>query len=125
METVLGLLKTKAVKAVYNSETDIDHDIIRYVFRGKGTIAADNKSMLYEKDDFIQFGLPPYWCFYLNPVGQGLSVEFPIKLRTVLRVSSKRYIPNNNGEGVSLAPLSPVEKVIITINRKACDCVNL
>ena len=35
--------------------------------------------MLYEKDDFSRLELPPYW-YYLTDFGEGIAVDFPIKL---------------------------------------------
>ena len=36
--------------------------------------------MLYEKDDFSRLELPSYWWYYLTDFGEGIAVDFPIKL---------------------------------------------
>ena len=75
--------------------------------------------MLYEKDDFSRFCLPQFWHYYLNQVGEGVVVNFPIKLKSALKMSKKRFIVSN-GE-ITQAPMSPMEKVAFTVNRKACN----
>lgn len=107
------------MKATYSTEISLDHDIIRYVFGGRGKLSGDRISMLYEKEDFSRLCLPSFWHYYLNQLGQGVAVNFPVKLKSVLKMSRKRFIVSNGKLGQ--APMSPVEKLVITINRKACD----
>ena len=118
IEAILGLLKCKAVRATYSTEILLDHDI-RYLFRGRGKLLGDRISLLYEKEDFSRLCLPPFWYYYLNQLGQGVAVKFPIKLKSVLKISRKRFIVSNGA--LVQATMSPIEKLIITINRKACD----
>lgn len=107
------------MKATYSAEIIIDHDIIRHVFSGRGRLSGDGVSMPYEKDDFSRFCIPQFWHYYLNQLGEGIVVNFPIKLKSVLKMSKKRFIVPN-GE-LTQAPMSPMEKVTITVNRKACN----
>ena len=83
------------MKATYSVEIVIDHDIIRYIFRGHGTLSGDGILMLYELTDFSRFCLPSYWHYYLNELGQGIAVRFPLKLKQVLKFSKKRFICSN------------------------------
>ena len=113
------MLKCKAVKATFPAEILIHHNIIRYLFRGRAKLSGDGVSVVYEKDDFNRFCLPSFWHYYLNQLGQGVAVEFPVKLHSVLRMSKKCFIMSNSG--LEQAPLFLVHKVTITINRKVCD----
>lgn len=124
VEAVLSVLKCKATKVAYIAVVSLEHDIVRHVFTDKGKVAADGKSMLCEKDDFSRFLLPQYWHYYLNELGEGISVDFPIKLRTVLGYSPKRFIVNNDNKLIE-GPKSPTEKVSLVINRRACDLNNV
>ena len=63
LEGILSILKSNAVKVLYSTEIRMDHDIVRYVFKGKGKRAEDGVSILYEKNDFTRFELPPYWYY--------------------------------------------------------------
>ena len=107
------------MKATYSAEIIIDHDIIRHVFSGRGRLSGDGVSMLYEKDDFSRFCLPQFWHYYFNQLGEGIVVNFLIKLKSVLKMSKKCFIVSN-GE-LTQAPMSPMEKVTITVNRKVCN----
>lgn len=111
------------MKATYSAEIPVDHDILRYIFRGRGTLSGDGISMVYEITDFRRFCLPSYWYYYLNELGQGIAVSFPLKLKPVLKFSKKRFIFSNGK--LKQAPMSPVENVIITVNRRACDRFNI
>lgn len=104
-------------------EIAVDHDVIRHIFRGHGTLSGDGISMLYELTDFSKFCLPLYWYYYLKELGQGIAIRFPLKLKLVLKFSKKRFICSN-GE-LKQAPMSPVKNVLITVNRRACDRHNI
>lgn len=119
----MSILKSSAAKVVYSTEIRIDHDIMRYVFNGKGKESADKSHMLYEKDDFNRLKLPDFWYYYLNELGQGIAVNFPIKMKTVLSFTKKRYIVSNGL--LKLAPSSPIEKAVLFVNRRACDISNI
>ena len=69
----------------------MDHDIVRYVIRRKDKKAHDGVSILYEKDDFSRLELPQYWWYYLNELREGIAVDFPIKLKTVLTYLKHRH----------------------------------
>lgn len=59
VEAVLGILKCKSVCVSLNTYISIDHDIIRYIFKNKGSIAPDGFN-LYMKEDFSRFCLHPF-----------------------------------------------------------------
>ena len=119
VEAVLGILKCKSTRVSYTTSINIDHDIVRYIFRNKGTIAPDG-FMLYEKEDFSRLCLPPFWYYYFDELGQGVSINFPVKLKTKLAFHSKRFVVNNGGS-LEKGPLIATEKVIVVIIRKACS----
>ena len=98
----------------------IDHDIIRCVFKNKGRASPNDKFMLYDKEDFGNFGLPQFWNYYFDALGQGVKVIFPIKIRMKLGFTSARFVVNENGV-LDKAPLTPLEKVVIVNNRRACS----
>ena len=64
MEGILSILKSNAIKINYPSELKVDHDIVRYVIRGKSKKAHDGASMLNKKDDFSRLELPSYMWYY-------------------------------------------------------------
>ena len=118
LQGILSILKSNAVKGTYSTDIRIDHDIIRYGFNGKGKKTADGAAMLYGKNYFTRFELPPYWYYYLNQLGEGIAVDFPVKVKTVLTYSRKRHMFTSI---MQIAPNFPVEKIVIYVNRKACN----
>ena len=72
------------------------------------------------KEDFSRFCLPPFWYYYFDELGEGVSVDFLVKLKTKLGFHSKRLIVNNFGS-LEKGPLIPSEKVSVVIMRKACS----
>lgn len=76
--------------------------------------------MLYEKDNFCRLCLPPFWWYYFDEFGQGVAIDFPLKLKTTLAFHSKPFIANKGGS-LRKGPLIPSEKVIVFINWKACS----
>ena len=125
-EAVLSLLKSKSVRLRFTETVCIDHDIIRFVLKNKGRASPNDKFMLYDKEDFLNFGLPQFWNYYLDALGQGVKVLFPIKIKMKLGFTSTRFVVNEDGL-LDKAPLTPLEKVVIVINRRACSqiCSNL
>ena len=79
--------------------------------------------MLYEKGDFYKFQLPDYLDYYLNELGQGIAIDFPVKLKSILSFGKKIYLVKNGN--INLAPSPPIDKVVIFVNRKACDSNNI
>nr|XP_058973535.1 uncharacterized protein LOC131799865 [Pocillopora verrucosa] len=91
LQGILSILRSNAIKVNYSSELRVDHDIVRYVIRRKDKKAHDGVSILYEKDDFSRLELPQYWWYYLNELREGIAVDFPIKLKTVLTYLKHRH----------------------------------
>jgi hypothetical protein len=60
----------------------MDHDIFRFLVKGKGREAADFPgSLLLEKADFLCFNMHKYCWYFLNSNGQGRTVHFPIRAK--------------------------------------------
>ena len=79
-DAVLGRLKSKCLEPKVN--VNMDHDIFRFLVKGKGREAADFPgSLLLEKADFLCFNMHKYWWYFLNSNGQGQTVHFPIRAK--------------------------------------------
>lgn len=61
---------------------------------GYGTLmtreSPDGKFALYEKDDFERFRLPLHSYYYLDELGQGVMLKFPVK--TKLSFVNKQFV---------------------------------
>lgn len=107
----------------HSTTITIDHDIIRFVFGNNGTPSED-KFILHEKDDFSRLCLPPFWYYYLDELGQGVQVDFLVKLKTQLAFKSKQYFVKECGT-LEKGPFIPYENVCLVINRKAYSAQGL
>ena len=122
LEALLSILKCKSIRMQHSITVSLDHDIIRFVFGNNGTPSED-KFIVYENDDFSRLCLPPFWHYYFE-LGQGVQVDFPVKLKTQLSFKSKRYFIKECGT-LEKRPFIPYEKVCLVSNRKACSAKGL
>ena len=90
-EAILGILKCKAFQATYSVKISLNHDILRYMFNGRGKSSADGMCMIYKESDFKKLCLPHFWHCYLDQLGQGVSIKFPLKLKPIVRFSKKAF----------------------------------
>lgn len=112
---ILKHLKSKSMNPQISIH--LDHDIWRFMFHGKGKAAQHHPGwVLLEKGDFSRLELPEYWWYALDQHGEGRAISFPMRARTVLSYSSKRYIRDAEGNTV-LAPRKPVETATFIIAR--------
>lgn len=103
---------------------NIDHDVWRYLMRGKGVPSNHVGYFLYDKHDFDRFAsLPPHWDYCLDENGEGTRVDFPVKAKAVLAWSTKKCCVVG-GELVT-APRVALEKVAVHIVKKACNINSL
>lgn len=70
---------------------DFDHDCFRFLFFGKGKQSRDKKSILLEKEDFINCNFVDNWDVVLDVNGDGVMIKYPVKVRTLLTKSPKSY----------------------------------
>ena len=69
---------------------------------------------MLNKEDFDRMQFPSSWYYYLNKNGEGQAVEFPIRVKPVLRRSLKHYIKNSVGALVQAPYIFEILKLYIT-----------
>ena len=117
---------TSALKSPRSSPIYINMglDVWRYVTCGKGVASERRGNHLFEKDDLIRFRyLPEDWWYCINSNGEGVAVDFPLKARPVLSWSQQKFTVKD-GKLVKAARF-PIEKVCLTLIRKACNTENI
>jgi hypothetical protein len=117
---------TSALKSPRSSPvyTNMSLDVWRFVTCGKGVASEHRGNQLFEKDDLARFKyLPEDWWYYMNQDGEGVAVDFPFKARPVLSWSPQK-ITQKGGKLVKAARF-PIEKVCLTIIRRACNTDNI
>ena len=70
---------------------ECEHDVYRYIFNGKGSQSNVPGATMFEKEDFERMMLPDSWFYTLNKHGDGHCVDFPIRIKPILRKSTKDY----------------------------------
>lgn len=116
------MLKSKSLAS--NGYIEIDHDIWRYVTKGKGIASEHKGHFLYQKEDFSRLSiLPSDWWYYFNQHGEGRKINFHLKAKAVLHWSSKKHVLN--GAKVEEGSRFPIEKISISFARDPCNEQNL
>jgi hypothetical protein len=102
----------------------MDLDIWRYVTYNKGTESNHRGHVLFEKEDFTRLRhLPVNWWYYFNNHGEGRAIDFPLKAKPVLSWSPAHFFKKDGK--LCLASRFPMEKISITIVKRACDLDNI
>jgi hypothetical protein len=102
----------------------MDLDVWRFVTNGKGRALKHGGNFLFEKDDLARLKyLPDDWWYNLNPHGEGVAVDFPLKARPFLSWSPRRFV-QKQGKLIN-GSRYPLEKVCLTIIRRACNTENI
>ena len=117
---VLSALKSASVSPFYIC---MNLDVWRYISYRKGTASQHRGHVLYSKHDFARLTtLPEYWWYYLNQLGEGVAVDFPIKIKPVLTWSPVQHV-KKAGKLVKASQF-PIEKLCVTVVKRACDINN-
>ena len=113
-------LKGKSTTPV---DAQIDLDLQRWLWKGKGVQSEHLGYKLYEKQDFCNLDIEESWWYHLDSNGEGRAISFPIKIKPVLLWSPKRYIVQNRE--LMQAERMPIEKAKIHFSRRACSAETL
>ena len=102
----------------------MDHDVWRYIVNGKGTASLHRGHQMFQKDDLHKLALPYHWWYYFDKNGEGQAIDFPIKIKAVIGWTQAHYMCLNK-DSIVQAPRMPLEKLSISIVKKACNVQNL
>lgn len=98
-------------------------DVQRWMWQGKG-IASEHKGYkLYNLHDFCNLDLPETWWYYLDHHGEGKAINVPIKMKSILSWTPKRFI-FEDGQ-LKQAKRLPIERVKIHFCKRACNVETL
>ncbi|XP_028516755.1 uncharacterized protein LOC110245364 [Exaiptasia diaphana] len=118
---VVSFLRGKSLAPIY---VNLELDVWSFLTYNKGKESQHQGHKLYEKEDFILFKtLPTNWYFTLNEHGEGVAIDFPIKAKPVLLWSASHYCIKS--KKLEKAPKFPIDKICLTICKKACNLDNL
>lgn len=117
---ILQHLKSKHQTSSAITVIDMKHDVFRYLFRGKGRTSSKAGCTLLEREDFhrCKFFNTNDWDTYIDNLGDGAKVMFPIRVKPYLSWGPKTY---SLAEGKIIPkPRYHLEKVSITFTKTAC-----
>jgi hypothetical protein len=118
-----GKLKSKSLDPIFN--IDMDHDVFRFLFNGKGHPANMAGAVLLDKHDFDRMPLlDESWWYCLKKNGEGSKVDFPIRAKPILRKSTSHYILDENNALVQ-APSFVQEIVSFYVTTNPCSVDSL
>ena len=112
-----GILEQLKSKSMLPTVIPFRHDVFRYFFGGKGEISNERGAVLLEKSDFQICNFPRDWDKIADSIGDGLKIDFPVKLRPFLSWSPKTYILKDGQ--VVVRPRYRPEKLSISICKNA------
>ena len=118
LSAVKRQLKSKVLDPLFTME--FGHDIFRYIFKDKGSPCNVPASVMLYKEDFERMRLPASWHYTLDKDGEGHSVEFPIRAKSILKRSRKEYIVNTSGVLVQ-GPVYLFEMVQFYMTKNPCS----
>ena len=115
----LGILKHLRMKhGDSDSSTTVEMrmDVFRHIFRGKGRISR--RKGWHEFEDFSLCRLPFQWEKWVNHLGDGKKINFPILARSFLHWGPKAFTKNADGQ-IHLLPRYYCEKLNICFSTSA------
>ena len=103
---------------------EMDHDIFRYLFNGKGKPSNCRGAVLLDKKDFERMQLNESWWYCLNRNGEGSKVDFPLRAKAVLRKPTAHFVLDKNNAFVK-SPSFMLENVLFYLTKKPCSVDSL
>ena len=89
------------------------------MFKDKGRKSNDSGYILLEKQDFIRCHFPNGWHRLIDSIGDGVQIDFPVKVRLFLSWSPKTH--SLTGESITPCPRYRPEKLSISFCKAACS----
>ncbi|CAB3981177.1 Hypothetical predicted protein [Paramuricea clavata] len=114
---ILSCLKRKGPQQ--RISIDFRHDVYKFLFVGKGKQAEQRGYILFEENDFSKCRLPKYWNCLFDQHGDGIKINFPVKMRHFLARSRKSFVRKG---GRMEVPCALTEKISLTFVKVAFGC---
>ena len=109
----------RSLKAGVNCNNRLDvefrSDVFRFLFNGKGRNTPTGRGLFYNIEDFDGTYFENDWYIAYDRLGDGCSVDFPIKLESKIRWSPIVY----NSDGSTKSRIFN-EIISVTLVKKRC-----
>lgn len=81
---VMQHLRGKHGHADSSTIVEMRHDVFQYLFKGKGVPSGRAGHLNLVKEDFGRCHLPDGWDVYVDRLGDGQQINFPVQVRPFL-----------------------------------------
>ena len=79
-------------------KVDFRHDSFNFLFKNKGARPTAGRGLLFCQEVFDNHYFKEYWFVCFDRLGNGCTVDFPIRLEPVLKQGPIRFVKTNSGE---------------------------
>ena len=94
-------------------------DVFNFLFKGKGRAPPAGHGLFYDLNSFSTTYFPVDWHVVYNKLGDGCRIDFPVRLESKLKWSSKVYVRDTSGNLV-LKPRTFTEMVYVRLVKCRC-----
>ena len=115
----IGILEQLKSKSQFPTVIAFNHTYFNFLFKDKGRKSNDSGYILFEKQDFIRCHFPNGWHRLIDSIGDGVQIDFPVKVRLFLSWSPKTH--SLTGESITPCPRYRPEKLSISFCKAACS----
>ena len=95
------------------------HDVFNFLFRDRGTKSNERGHILLRKEDFDRCRFPLNWDRVVDGIGDGVQIDFPVKIRIFLSWGPKNH--TLNGNSICSLPRYRPEKLSLSFCKTACS----
>lgn len=95
------------------------HDVFNFLFRDRGTKSNHREHILLSKQEFDRCHFPLNWDRLVDSIGDGVKIDFPVKVRLFLSWSPKNH--TLEGNSMRLLPRYRPEKLSLSFCKAACS----
>ena len=89
MSVRVSTLEQLKLKSQLPTVIAFNHTYFNFLFKDKGWKSNDSGYILLEKQDFIRCHFPNGWHRLIGSVGDGVQIDFPVKVRLFFIMESK------------------------------------
>lgn len=114
-----GILEHLKSRSILSTTIPFRHDVFNYFFMDKGTKCNERGCILFEKRDFVLCCFPNNWDRIIDQIGNGVCIDFPVKIRVFLGWGPKNH--TMNGSKILPLPRYRPEKISISFCKAACS----
>jgi len=99
---------------------DFRVDVFNFLFKGKGRAPPAGHGLFYDLSAFSSTYFPADWHVVYDRLGDGCRIDFPVRLESMLKWSSKVYIKDATSGNILLKPRTFTE--IVCVKLVKCRC---